>query len=81
MNALPNLELFAQATLSIILEAVPFLLMGALASGIVEAFVPREKVERLLPKGRLAATWVARRRERIFSGLRPDTTVVVSPWQ
>ncbi len=56
MNALHNLDLFAQATLSIVFEALPFLLLGSLASGLVEAFVPREKVERLTPKGRLSAT-------------------------
>jgi uncharacterized protein len=56
MNALHNIDLFAQATLSIVLEAIPFLLLGAVASGLVEAFVPREKVERFLPKGRLTAT-------------------------
>jgi uncharacterized protein len=56
MNALHNIDLFAQAALSIILEAIPFLLLGSVASGLVEAFVPREKVERFLPKGRLTAT-------------------------
>ncbi|MEL7641883.1 MAG: permease [Solidesulfovibrio sp.] len=56
MNALHNLDLFAQATLSIVIEALPFLLLGSLASGLVEAYVPRERLERLLPKGRLAAT-------------------------
>lgn len=57
MNAPPNLDLFAQATLSIVFEALPFLLLGSLASGLVEAYVPREKVERLVPRGRLAATF------------------------
>jgi len=58
MNALHNLDLFAQATLSIVLEAIPFLLLGSVASGLVEAFVPRDRLERLLPKGRLASTLV-----------------------
>ncbi len=56
MNAPHNLDLFAQATLSIVLEALPFLLLGSIASGLVEAYVPRDRVERFLPKGRLAAT-------------------------
>jgi uncharacterized membrane protein YraQ (UPF0718 family) len=56
MNVPPNLDLFAQATLSIVIEALPFLLLGSLASGLVEAYVPRERLERLLPKGRLAST-------------------------
>jgi uncharacterized membrane protein YraQ (UPF0718 family) len=58
MNALHNLDLFAQATLSIVLEAVPFLLLGSVASGLVEAYVPRQRLERLFPKGRLASTLV-----------------------
>jgi uncharacterized membrane protein YraQ (UPF0718 family) len=49
-------DLFARAGLSIVFEALPFLLLGSLASGLVEAYLPREKVERLFPKGRLAAT-------------------------
>jgi len=56
MPTLANLDLFAQATLAIVFEALPFLLLGSVASGLVEAFVPREKVERYLPKGRLPAT-------------------------
>ncbi len=56
MNALFGLDLFAQATLSIVIEALPFLLLGSIASGLVEAYVPRERMERLLPKGRLAST-------------------------
>ncbi|KHK03282.1 permease [Desulfovibrio sp. TomC] len=56
MNALHNLDLFAQATLSIVLEAIPFLLLGSVASGLVEAFVQKDRLERLLPKGRLAST-------------------------
>jgi len=56
MNTTGALGLFAQATLSIVMEALPFLLMGSVASGLVEAYVPRERVERLVPKGRIAAT-------------------------
>lgn len=57
MNVFGSLGLFAQATLSIVMEAVPFLLLGSLASGLVEAYVPRDRLERLLPKGRLSATF------------------------
>ena len=39
-----------------VMEAVPFLLLGAVASGLVEAYVPREKLERRLPRGRLSGT-------------------------
>ena len=56
MPGTANLGLFAQATLAIVFEAVPFLLLGAVASGLVEAFVARDKVERFLPRGRLTST-------------------------
>jgi len=56
VSLLADADLFAQATLSIIMEAVPFLLLGAVASGLVEAYVPREKLERRLPRGRLSGT-------------------------
>lgn len=56
MELLNNCDLFAQAALAIVLEALPFLLLGSLVSGLIEAFVPRTTMERLLPKGRLAAT-------------------------
>jgi hypothetical protein len=58
MSLVGDPDLFARASLSIVFEATPFLLLGSLASGLVEAYVPREKVERLLPRGRLAATLV-----------------------
>ena len=41
---------FALSFLSIIFEGIPFLLLGSLVSGAVEAFVPRESLTRWLPK-------------------------------
>jgi uncharacterized membrane protein YraQ (UPF0718 family) len=38
---------------SIILEALPFVILGSLASGIIEVFVPKESVARLLPQRKL----------------------------
>lgn len=35
---------------SIVLEAVPFMLVGALAGGLIESFVSRERMTALLPK-------------------------------
>ncbi|MBI4804963.1 MAG: permease [Desulfovibrio sp.] len=49
-----NIDLFAQLCVAILLEASPFLLLGALASGFFEVFVPRESLERLMPKSPLA---------------------------
>lgn len=39
---------------SIVLEALPFMLIGALVGGIIEAFVSRERMTRLLPRSPLA---------------------------
>lgn len=55
MSLATDLDLFARASLSIVFEATPFLLLGSLASGLVETYVPRERLERLFPKGRLTA--------------------------
>jgi hypothetical protein len=38
---------------SIILEALPFVILGSLVSGIIEVFVPKEAVARLLPERKL----------------------------
>jgi uncharacterized membrane protein YraQ (UPF0718 family) len=37
---------------SIVLEALPFMLLGTLIGGFIEVFIPREKVTRWLPEGR-----------------------------
>ena len=54
MIPLENVELFAQVCVAILLEASPFLLLGALVSGLFEVFVPRETLERMMPRSPLA---------------------------
>lgn len=54
MLQLETVELFAQVCVAILLEASPFLLLGALASGLFEVFVPRETLERMMPRSPLA---------------------------
>jgi uncharacterized membrane protein YraQ (UPF0718 family) len=49
-----QLSVFATVFLGIFIEAVPFLFLGTLASGLVEVFVRRETVLRLLPSGAFA---------------------------
>ncbi|GAB4478515.1 MAG: permease [Anaerolineae bacterium] len=49
---------FTTIFLGIFFEAVPFLLLGSAASGLVEVFVSREELARLLPRGPFAATLV-----------------------
>lgn len=44
---------------SIILEALPFMLFGALIGGVIEAFVSRERMTGLLPRNPLATVCVA----------------------
>lgn len=53
-NHLPNhiLQLLA-IFLSIIIEALPFVLLGAILSGLIEVFVTPQVVARLLPKQKL----------------------------
>ncbi len=41
---------FAFAFLSVLFESIPFLLLGALISGLIEVFVPARLMTRLLPK-------------------------------
>jgi uncharacterized membrane protein YraQ (UPF0718 family) len=50
---------FALSFLGIIFEGIPFLLLGSLISGAVEAFVPRESITRWLPKNYAAAIVVS----------------------
>lgn len=44
---------------SIMLEAMPFMLLGTLVGGMIEVFVSRERMESLLPGGDLASACVA----------------------
>jgi len=49
----PKLQVFTIVVLAILLEALPFLLVGALISGVIEVFVPEEKIEKFFPKNKL----------------------------
>lgn len=46
---------FSYSFLSILFEGIPFVLMGAILSGIIEAFVPSQLMTRILPKNRASA--------------------------
>jgi uncharacterized protein len=48
------LLLFAQTCVAIGLEAAPFLLLGALLSGLFEVFAPATLIERSFPRGRVS---------------------------
>ncbi|GAB6037108.1 permease [Fundidesulfovibrio butyratiphilus] len=45
-----SFSFFAQVAVSILLEATPFLLLGSLASGFFEVFVPSQAILRVLPR-------------------------------
>lgn len=51
----PGIQTFATVFLGIFIEAMPFVLLGALVSGVIGVFVRDETVARLLPRGRIAA--------------------------
>jgi len=47
---------FSRVLLSILFEALPFVLLGSLVSGVMEVFLPSEVLTRILPKNRFLAT-------------------------
>jgi uncharacterized membrane protein YraQ (UPF0718 family) len=50
-----NLQDFSISFLSILFEGVPFMFIGTLLSGLIDAFVPSEKMEKFLPRNPVAA--------------------------
>ena len=55
----PDLGLFgdfSRVLLSILFEALPFVLLGSLVSGFMEVFLPSEALARILPRNRFLAT-------------------------
>ncbi len=55
MDFIVNIEVFATRFLGIFIEAVPFLLLGSLTSGLIESFVKSDDIVRLMPRNRLGA--------------------------
>lgn len=48
--------IFATRFLGIFIEAAPFLLLGTLASGLIDSFISADDLARLIPRNRVAAT-------------------------
>jgi len=46
---------FRTVFIAIVLEALPFMLVGTFVSGLVEVFVPKEKIWALVPKNKILA--------------------------
>lgn len=55
----PRLGAFATVFISIVVQALPFLVLGVLLSAAIVAFVPRELAARALPRNRALAVPVA----------------------
>lgn len=51
-----NINILSTRFLGIFIEAVPFLLMGTVVSGLIEVFVTREDIVRILPQNPFLAT-------------------------
>ncbi len=58
LETLPQLwgkvSVFATIFLGIFIEAIPFLLLGTLGSGFVEAFLDHNQIQRIVPRGALS---------------------------
>ncbi len=48
----PKLQVFTIVVTAILLEAIPFILLGAIISGMIEVFVSEEKLSKILPRNR-----------------------------
>ena len=55
MDFSTQLSLFSTRFLGIVIEAVSFLLLGTIVSGLIEVFVRKEDIARLLPRNPFAA--------------------------
>jgi hypothetical protein len=53
-----DISVFATRFLGIFIEAVPFLLLGTFASGLIESFISKDDMTRIIPKNIVLATMV-----------------------
>src|SRR4051794_39163520 len=72
-----SLQDFAVAFLSVLFEGIPFLLLGALISGLVDVFVSAERITRLLPRWPGAAILVSGLLGLIFPMCECGSVVIV----
>ncbi len=68
---------FAFSFLSILLEGIPFVLLGSLISGFVDVFVSSERMSRLLPKNNLAAILLAGLMGLVFPMCECGSVIVI----
>lgn len=68
---------FAVSFLSVLLEGIPFLLLGSLISGLVDAFVSPERLARILPRNPVAAVIMSGLLGLIFPMCECGSVVVI----
>lgn len=73
----PDFTDFAVAFLSVLFEGIPFLLLGALVSGLVDVFVPAHRMQNLLPKNPVGAVLVSGLLGLIFPICECGSVVVI----
>lgn len=54
-----ELRTFSIIFISILFEALPFMLLGSLAGGVIEEFIPREKITSIMPHDSFRAVFIA----------------------
>ena len=50
-------QLFGQVLVAILLESLPFVLLGAIVSGVLEVLVPSDRLARLVPGTACCGCW------------------------
>lgn len=68
---------FAVSFLSVLLEGIPFLLLGSIISGCVEAFVSSERLAKILPKSPVGAVFASGLLGLIFPMCECGSVVVI----
>ncbi len=62
----PEVTTFAVIFVSIVLEAIPFMLLGSLISGLIEVFISKDRLASILPKRTFLTTLIAASAGLIF---------------
>ncbi len=68
---------FSYSFLSILFEGIPFLLLGSLVSGLIDAFVPSETLAKILPKNSALAICLSGLLGGIFPMCECGSVIVV----
>ena len=68
---------FSYSFLSVLLEGVPFLLLGSIISGVVDVFVSTERMQKLMPKNGAAAICISGLLGLIFPMCECGSVIVI----